>query len=87
MPIILNYDRDLHSGREILNLFLKNLIKGEAMDNVESNDRKITSEKAKSILEQAGREVSVEEAGVIVSFMYFIASLAIKQYMDRNVKS
>lgn len=56
------------------------------MDNVASNDRKITSEKAKSILEQAGRNVSLEEAEAIVSFMYFIASLAIKQYMERNAK-
>lgn len=50
-------------------------------------NRKVTATKAKSILEQAGHQITIEQAEVIVRFMYFIATLAIKQYLRQHGES
>lgn len=50
------------------------------------NERLISAEKAKKILEECGMKASLEEARAIVNFMYKISSLAIKLYLIENDK-
>lgn len=49
-----------------------------------ANERTITPEKAKEILAEHGREVTIEQAKIILDFMYKFAILTVKQIVKQR---
>lgn len=51
-----------------------------------SDNRSITPEKAKKILLENGVEVNEKEVEEILEFLYFLARLAVNQYVNDEIK-
>jgi hypothetical protein len=54
---------------------------------MEGQNSKITPEKAKEILRQAGKEVTIEEAAKILDFLKNLAKIVVKHYLNTNENS
>lgn len=54
------------------------------MYGISKNKRKITPQKAVKILEEQGTEISLEQAELVLDFMYNFSKLAINQLLQIN---